>query len=774
MKKSSILKNRKSQNSKELLIIPQKRASSIEEDNSLKKIAKILTQKIEEEKKDLSEIPFILDTKTFNLILYALQKKQKNENDIIFISHYLTSFKTILDLIDKKKILVDSSKILSEISTSIKLEKKRNKELICRYGDSGDKFYLILKGNVSVIIKKEIKIEMTEYEYYSYLLNLKNYSEFELIEDNLKMNNLIFDPIDMKDYINNVIEYEIPFDEKIIQYPNIDYEKLNKCSYNDYINRILPIVNADTEKSKKKINLFVYFKVINLKENQTFGDIALSGNFKRTATIICNEDCIFGFLTKNTYDNCIKGALEKIRFNNISFLINSELFFGVKSDTFVKKYFNFFTIIHLNQGNFLFKQGDKRKEIYILKEGLIEINIKCSYNELIRIINSKGEKIDENLEKRELKKKNLPLGNLLYLPKFFRVIKLGTNEIIGLDDYIDKNNCFFCNAICRSSFLEIFSIDYKIFTDIYQRDWRINQNVINYNKTRSNILFDRIILIRNIALNKDLIKIKNQSDAQIKEMEIRNSSTNKNTILSNTVYSSTKNFKNLIKQAIHKNNNKMRFFLNTHRKNNSTLDNNNITNNNFFSSEENTNENTIQLTDKEKQKTRKKIKSLNSLSNSNSNTSIKKLKNNIIINDMKKILNRELITKRILIPIKPSFINEHSQKKLKEFKMNLISSTTIVHSQEKEKDLIDKIFRRALYKKKESVTENQIKKTHKKIKSIDPVDFLILDKEMENYIPKKKKFTFDIKPLRLPLNYKNHSPFFRRNTTRILFDRDNE
>ena len=371
--------------------------------------------------------------------------------------------------------------------------------------------------------------------------------------------------------------------------------------------------------------------------------------------------------------------MEKIRFNNISFLVNSELFFGIKSDTFVKKYFNYFTIIHLNQGNFLFKQGDKRKEIYILKEGLIEINIKCSYNELIRIINSKGEKIDENLEKRELKKKNLPLGNLLYLPKFFRVIKLGTNEIIGLDDYIDKNNCFFCNAICRSSFLEIFSIDYKIFTDIYQRDWRINQNVINYNKTRSNILFDRIILIRNIALNKDLIKIKNQSDAQIKEMEIRNSSTNKNTILSNTVYSSTKNFKNLIKQAIHKNNNKMRFFLNTHRKNNSTLDNNNITNNNFFSSEENTNENTIQLTDKEKQKTRKKIKSLNSLSNSNSNTSIKKLKNNIIINDMKKILNRELITKRILIPIKPSFINEHSQKKLKEFKMNLISSTTIVH-----------------------------------------------------------------------------------------------
>ena len=39
----------------------------------------------------------------------------------------------------------------------------------------------------------------------------------------------------------------------------------------------------------------------------------------------------------------------------------------------------------------------------------------------------------------------------------------GKNEIIGLDDYIDNNNCFFCNAICRSNFLEIFFFDYKIF-----------------------------------------------------------------------------------------------------------------------------------------------------------------------------------------------------------------------------------------------------------------------------------------------------------------------
>ena len=50
---------------------------------------------------------------------------------------------------------------------------------------------------------------MTEYEYYSYLLNLKNYSEKELIEENLRINNIHYDSVDMKNYIEGVFDYEI-------------------------------------------------------------------------------------------------------------------------------------------------------------------------------------------------------------------------------------------------------------------------------------------------------------------------------------------------------------------------------------------------------------------------------------------------------------------------------------------------------------------------------------------------------------------------------------
>ena len=736
----------------------QRKSVSNEEESAIKKIARTINEQMEEEKKSFFEIPFFRDSKTFSLLLYCLQKNIKTSSDILFISHYLSSYQSIINLTDKKKTFIDSSKILYELSNRINLEKKQSKSIICRYGDNGEKFYFILKGSVSVIIKKEIKIRMTEYEYYSYLLNLKNYSEKELIEENLRINNIHYDSVDMKNYIEGVFNYETPYDEKKIEYPLIDIEQLNFCSCDEYIERILPIINKETEKAKKKLNLCVYFNVINLKEGETFGDIALNKNYKRTATIICNEDCVFGTLTKKCYEICIKGALEKIRTNNLNFLVNCDLFNGIKPETFDKKYFNYFKIIYLTQGNFLFKQGDKRKEIYILKDGLIEIYIKNSYKELINLINSKNIKIDENMEKRELKMINLPIENLLTNQKIFKIVKIGENEILGLDDYIDKKNLFHCSAICKSNFLEIFSIDYKIFCDICERDWKINENVINFNKNRCDIMFNRILEIRNIALNKDLINIQKESEEKIKQMEIEIINNNKKKFLFNTVYASKK-FRNIIKNKERRNkDNKLRYFLNVYNKTNSLTDNNN-----HFNSEDFTNENTIQLSEK---KVNQKL-NINSLSMSKSHSSIKKIKDTLFKNhETYNLINKELTTKRILIPIQPLLKNEYSQKKLKEFKMKLISSTTIVHSQEKEKNIIDKIFNRALFRKIGNLNEKKLKKMHKKINSVDQVNFLIMDNIMEKFLPNKKN-NFNIKRQRIPLNFKNHSPYLIRSNTKI-------
>ena len=733
-----------------------------DEEKEIQNISKSLIKRMEEEKIKLNEIPFIKDSNTLKLLLYSIHKKNKLEHDILFISHYLTSFKSIINLINEKKTLIDSTKILNELSNNIKIEKKINKSIICRYGDLGDKFYLILQGSISVIVKKEIQIEMTEYEYYLYLKNLKKYSENELIEDNLKANKFHYDNIKMKNFIENEIEYKIPREEKQINYPEIDKEQLKLCNSENYINRILPIVNNDNDLiKKKKLSLFIYYHVIDLKEGNTFGDIALSGNFKRTATIICNEDCIFGTLKKKTYDNCIKVTFEKIRSSNINFLINCDLFKGVKYEVFMKKYYNYFTIIHFKQGNFLFKQNEKRNEIYIIKNGLVEINIKSTYRDLVKIINLKNNNLNVEDEIIQLKKKNLTFGNLLTKSKLFKIIKLGKNEILGLNDYINNDELFYCNAICKSNILEVFSINYKIFTNICDTDFTINENLNLYNLKRNNKIFERINLMRSNYLNKDIDNIQRDLNDFSKEFDEKKDlmKINKNKVLLNTVYKPNK-FSKLFKKINYRNNNIKFRHLNNHIHNRTNSSNEkNKTNINYFSSDENSvsknitlRENTFKLIKSKIQK-KKKIKSLNSLSITDNFSLIK-------INENKNNVNKEMTKKRILIPIKPLLKNDKSFKTLKEFKMNIISTTTFIQNHNKEKKIIDKIFYNALHNQSQSLSET--KRFQKKESSfIRQVDFLILDKAMENYSSKKNKNIFLNKTNRL---YKNKNPLYNNNS----------
>ncbi len=52
-------------------------------------------------------------------------------------------------------------------------------------GDSSDKFFMIIKGKVSVIVPKEETVELSEEEYLVYLSNLRKFGEIELLNQAL-------------------------------------------------------------------------------------------------------------------------------------------------------------------------------------------------------------------------------------------------------------------------------------------------------------------------------------------------------------------------------------------------------------------------------------------------------------------------------------------------------------------------------------------------------------------------------------------------------------
>ena len=60
----------------------------------------------------------------------------------------------------------------------MKYEYYPKNNLIYRYDDQAENFYVILQGKVDLLVPNEETIMLTENEYYLYLINLRKYNEF--------------------------------------------------------------------------------------------------------------------------------------------------------------------------------------------------------------------------------------------------------------------------------------------------------------------------------------------------------------------------------------------------------------------------------------------------------------------------------------------------------------------------------------------------------------------------------------------------------------------
>ena len=65
-------------------------------------------------------------------------------------------------------------------------------QILFKIGEKGDKFFLILKGKVSVLIAKDLKLEMSEDEYFDYISNLMTNNETYMVNACIYANKLIY------------------------------------------------------------------------------------------------------------------------------------------------------------------------------------------------------------------------------------------------------------------------------------------------------------------------------------------------------------------------------------------------------------------------------------------------------------------------------------------------------------------------------------------------------------------------------------------------------
>jgi CRP-like cAMP-binding protein len=366
------------------------------------------------------------DLRIDNLI-NAMKNKplERSQKDIAALTKILNT--SLLVEKFKEDGIEDSSlaKVLFFCSMYINYKFLKKDQELFKIGDAADRFYIILKGKISILKPVSFQTRMTSMEYYQFLKEYKKNNELHLIKLIISSNLQSF-PIDIKDFDNlDDILIRVKLRKILLKNPNlmylknffeevnvnpkkygVDMNELTEISFfgqtalyennltlildnlikNDNFNKLETYRYFENEIEKKNVTLFRMKNFMFMGPGNYFGDYAIDSNLCRTATICAIEDTHFGFLEIPIYREYIQMEKQKLSTKEISFLIENFFFNSINNKVFEKKYFNHFFPEMFYKGNILFKDGENLEHIYFIKEGEIEIVLNRNILEIYKII----------------------------------------------------------------------------------------------------------------------------------------------------------------------------------------------------------------------------------------------------------------------------------------------------------------------------------------------------------------------------------------------------
>ncbi len=504
--------------------------------------------------------------KLLELVLWCLVKPSKTQIDYDLIYDYLFFMREFTQLL-KKQSKTNPKELIEIVALHLEYLNYPENKILCRAGDKGNRAFIVLNGEVDILIKQRKKVRLFIENFFLYISTLLKYKEYMLLltviqenQDNFPFKIINDEELDddnsnsdsnantyikslgnkkkeLKNFLQ-LIESKYSDDENIpsikISYLNKlfsenihDYSELfiDNISTEKYIERLKVYKNIDYEIDNPNIKIvefivYDYVKIISKKTGSLIGEMALGDVLsQRNATMITSNDCDFGVLKKKAYDLSIKICTEKVKRQNINFLLQLSLFKNLTFYAMYKKYYNNFISCSFNKGTKICNMYQEINNIYFIREGDFDISIKMSFNEIIELLKYYLNQIDDYKKVIHIKQfLNLQhLQTLAELRAYFgpernrkfledkRNIKLfsvSTQEIIGLEYFMNvKTKKSFYDVECSSIKGEGLKISYDFFNNIKGFNKSIKNNEYEFIQEKYMKLIQRLLTIRQSLIN---------------------------------------------------------------------------------------------------------------------------------------------------------------------------------------------------------------------------------------------------------------------------------
>ena len=227
-----------------------------------------------------------LSENNYEIIQLILNKKKRSNDDLNIVKTFLSTMKYLSSMI---KIL-DIDKILFSLSIYLKMEKKAKDSILFRFGSIGRKFYILLSGQVTILILKETSVEISFMKYIMHLIMLKFLGEDETVKKIMIANYRNKNHLDEKTF-NNLYEKVTSMGNKIIEKKNrnkkieVEQNEEEEESEDESIEDIkIKGKKGKNEADKKQKTLQLNYLVSN------FNGFLNSKNYRYTKTNFKNEN----------------------------------------------------------------------------------------------------------------------------------------------------------------------------------------------------------------------------------------------------------------------------------------------------------------------------------------------------------------------------------------------------------------------------------------------------------------------------------------------------